>query len=145
MTTPASIVVSLEMAKALARAGWDQKKSHFWFSSSYNREKGRHHCVISSRGELTKRNRYIARENFAAPTAEELLRKLPVSLSECRDDDLIILRNAIITEWCIAYERRKSGHLHGKFIYDTRNLSLADAAASMWVYLKEHNLLPPLP
>lgn len=129
--TPESICVSLEMAKRLKEAGWSQEDSPFvWTNNSINRVVYRRNLLTGG----TRKRSFI----YAAPTAEEILRRLPKS---CATKNRMIHRLSINCNggkrWNIFY---------GKDAFDSPiavdpDDSLANAAAAMTCYLVEQGLL----
>src|SRR3990167_5893854 len=73
-SAPSSIVVSLEMAKKLKKAGWPQDKFLFVWNGAYHPDKSEHVNWLS-RKKVGKD--WAEAETFTAPTAEEILRRLP--------------------------------------------------------------------
>lgn len=128
--TPQSICVSLDMAKKLKEAGWEQAGGWFWYERHDENEWSLcdgHDCSGEPDEDL-----------ICAPTAEEILRELP-SVIEYRAQVDGILKKRVLkiiptstNEWDISYES----------IMNQVNPSLAGAAASIWIYLKENSLLP---
>lgn len=121
MSEIAPITVSLELAKKLKEAGWQYETLFFWCGLE-------HKEVSSSTGEMKifYGKYYPYREHFAAPTAEEILRRLPHGT----DTELIIKRKPKGT-WRVTCTGDTIGG-------DT----LANAAAAMFCFLSENNLLP---
>lgn len=120
-----TITVSLEWAKKLKEAGWPQDSFLYWFH-------------LEGLNSLTSEKiEASAIEYIAAPTAEEILRRLPrVSLS---GDECYLQAERIIKEtWNVEYEGT-DGISRSEGFADE---SLANAAAAMWCYLSDNNLLP---
>ncbi len=129
MTTPESITVSLDMARKLKNAGWLQSESHFIFIHSDADTK------LWSRWNTggEPRGGYIdGSMSWAAPTAEEILRRLP---AEVDDESLYVSSQRYNGLWVVYYGVHGERHQH---LDDT----LANAAAAMYCYLAEQKLLP---
>lgn len=114
------ITVSLEMAKKLKEAGWIWDDAQFFWSTK---------TLESKVWECPHRSQYSLISNqtdIAAPTAEEILRELPIgSLAQMEEKER--------KRWTVS-----SPNIHGLPFP-----SLADSAASHWIHLKENNLLDP--
>lgn len=166
--TPESITVSLEMAKALKKAGWEQGKS-FLLCMGHDTEKeltppfprdNGDEDIITGVFKTLKEDERTGLYSIDLPTAEEILSELPVVINckqcepkrrychvecNCQCHERLptkirkwkywtVMRDG--NKYCILYgEDLQTGH--GEFS-DT----LANAAAKMWLYLKENNLLP---
>lgn len=140
MTTHESLVVTLDLARKLKEAGWPQTESFFrWFHRDY----------LAGDGERTVKD-YVWVESrsypndeliAAAPTAEEILRRLPQSIEIGRRSG----RLEMAPMWDKGYRVC--------YVSDTwlatspvqYEVTLTNALASMWLYLKEHDLLPSQP
>jgi len=116
------ITVSLEMAKKLEEAGWEQKSCHFvWVGEQIVGIQSAH---------------YTGSSGYSAPTAEEVLRELPATLEWKNDSDKIArihfemypdsFQVGYSPQWEKEWFRPKSA--------DT----LANAAAAMWIHLKDN-------
>jgi hypothetical protein len=114
--TPESITVGLEWAKKLKEAGWPQDQSQFhWL------RRGDQWDVSFWR----EGGRLGFDEGIASPTAEEILRRLPEHFQVWRSHGMWSCDNGLDqSQWMKDYD------------------SAANAAASMYVYLAEHSLLP---
>jgi hypothetical protein len=132
MTTPPSITVSLDTAKKLAKAGYPQEDSLFSMVAPEGFTKP-YHTIFT----------HLAREaqgwrdfTFAAPTAEEILRRLPKTIGKGYKLHIHPSNSGIYklryVRWKVPREIKES-----KF----EDISLANAAAAMWICLKEYNLL----
>lgn len=113
-----SITVSLEWAKKMKEAGWNEKTVF----------------AFDHRFDYYELDDFYGFGAIFAPTAEEILRRLPNNFEG------IPLR--------IQYEKDGSilvGYAYSKDgtqpMYRGDRDSLANAAAAMWCYLKENNLL----
>ncbi len=118
---PQPITVSLEKAKELREAGWIIPTYFTWNTTTNSLCGG-----VSDMGYLWM------------PTAEEILRELPdhfVTNRTKRRLTIDLSDNRIEEEqWAIFYGS------HGE-LYELYGFNLANAAASMWIYLKNNNLL----
>ena len=140
MSNPQLITVSLEWAKKLEGSKYPQDKT----CSHYYDQKG--HLVFAAMSEdISNANRITFTlvptvplkgsaelPWIAAPTASELMRRLPDTSS----NHSILIVQHFLEKWHVQY-------LDGNnivFIYS--DPSLANAAAAMWCYLAENKLLP---
>ena len=137
METPESIVISLEWAKKLKETGWPQTYSqgaieecHFGY-------------YLLDRGQETEHfecswmwHNWIKHgEAYAAPTAEEILRRLPRAINVSR---ITPNRGSLQFRWGVKWIQIGNTGVEHLEVGDT----LANAAAAMYVYLSEHGLLP---
>lgn len=163
-TGPESIVVSLEWAKKLRDAGWRQGFSgvfapatvesieqilpsdpmpsgyFYWMDVRRDYRTGEPSPKVES---MYCNYPMIA----AAPTAEEILRRLPVLEDEngsyrwhaddCGDKVRVWMKTGSGIKYLVPDPRGG-----GKMALSTEGDTLADAAAALWIYLKEHSLLP---
>lgn len=147
MISPQDIVVSLKMAETLNEFGWPQDKSCFWYCGIYSNTpwliyipKG-----INEIGTYSKMRR--EGEMIAAPTAEEVLRRLPRTIEpEGRTLYLTCEFPADPISW--------GGSAYVGYSYQSRVPSIdgcfprsyadtvANAAAEVYVFLSQNNLLP---
>jgi hypothetical protein len=137
MATPESITVSLDWAKELREAGWPQQESslYTWVQKGKDEEDWSESFLELSSicWRLVRVDTFHPDFLCAAPTAEEILRRLP---------PLIINSN-------VPYHLDPTKKLY-MVSYDDENLtgkvehgdSLANAAAATYCYLAECNLLP---
>jgi len=134
------ITVSLETAKSLRDAGWKQDNADFdWVisSQSYGGESYGEE-VLRARKISSGRPRKHSTLPTSAPTAEQILRELPQTMDGYR---LTIYPIWDVGAWCVTY--LAPDHTpHEALEIDYVDKSLANAAAEMWIYLKENNLLP---
>jgi len=154
-STPLAITVSLEWAKKLKAAGWDQSDSLFyWFMPEgrpiegrpimvgqiveYQAEpKGAEHNPSGLAQFIYYPTGWLPEASIAMPTAEEILRRLP--------------------DWCYAKKSSfgpcehwivldQDGHVRTpaecRHIPVTEHDTLANAAAAMFVFLAEQKLSP---
>ena len=153
--TPESLVVSLDLARQLKEAGWEQEESIFWlfWSDTHDEgwiEYGSIHSFDSGAKSMYKRGAV-----FAAPTAEEILRRLPKHLNAFGQHGRLTVQFGLSqSQWqpCVGYIHHKSNNwifqgdnYQDGMMYFVDTDSLANAAAQMWLYLKKNNLLPSLP
>ena len=150
MSAPKDITVSQDWAKKLHEVGWEAPcYGHYrkgfggeWFFHSFSDEP-----------EHLDDGQWIP-----APTAEEILRRLPESIlmksdfPNMRNDSrnptvyqglrigfTAPNRGSIKSRLCIRYQSDYEPACAGEVIIED---TLANAAAAMWCYLKENNLLP---
>lgn len=126
--------VSLESAKQLKEKGYPQQSSYFWWTSAL-RTNGKEEFYLPNDfivdiGEL---NEFDYRKDYAAPTVDEVLDLLPERIEGYKTLGM----GKVMGEWVIGYQKI------GNELQAIRTVdkSLADAAAKMWLYLKENNLL----
>ncbi len=135
-----NITASLSTAKRLRDAGWDKETEFVYDPKMGVRWIGEEYSDCLDIG-------------FGVPTAEEILRELPWEYDdeeyEYEDGyDRCLPPNAYIShtlylevgrnsedEWRVSYNCPAGG-------YNKFGGTLANAAAEMWIYLKENNLLP---
>lgn len=123
------ITTSLELSKRLKEAGYPQGESHFYYE--IDGKESRRVCRYS--GELGRN----VDSHYASPTAEEILKELPKE-----DNDFGTL--AVTwddSRWCVGYYTfgKRGEKQWNSFIHQG---SLCDSLATMYLHLKEHNLLP---
>ena len=132
---PESITTSLKWAKKLRDAGWEHETAisyahdgRGWLQIYPGKEwyiKGnRHMCAGIFAGEPTEFTEVIP-----SPTAEEILRELPYGIQ-------IFRSKAENGEFRVDFRGEDGYHSVSQM------LSLVNAAAAMWIYLKENDLLP---
>ena len=138
------MTTSLAMSKKLLDAGWKSKSPFFWTFSNPSRNKGPKPRWALKCSGLCLRNWMKAKsptsklEIIAAPTAEEILRELPkIILQRDEELDVAILPKTLnispeLGKWLVTYS-----HPFERISAD----NLADAAANMWIHLKENKLL----
>lgn len=143
MNTLESITVSLKKARELKEAGYPQRISifHWWKRIGHEEYEELGMNIMLDGGSP-----YIA-----APTAEEILRRLPTMIEYQGGTFLLFIfpHWADAPKWMMGYERsiesaQKTGStlwIHGKGAYHATGDTLANAAAAMWIYLKKNNLL----
>lgn len=127
-TTPESIVTSLHWSQMLCHNGFPQAGATFYWNEGLGKDIG-----VS--------NQWVEHDlfnNYAAPTAEEILRRLP----EVLDQELLLQINshsAFRERWNVGYwnVNEQTQIKHQQF-QDT----LANAAAAMYCYLAEQGILP---
>jgi hypothetical protein len=145
-----TITVSLEWAERLKDAGWSHGTTyHAWRLNGCTSDPT---LVQYDRGGFIPGKDYESTIGFIdAPTAEEILRKLPGHVKFNKDEPEYILycralnnpkgHKYLTAQWSVYYEILLNGipHRGGKCIGES---TLADAAANMYCYLSENNLLP---
>lgn len=133
-----SIVVSLELAKKMKEVGWPQKESMFywtngnpdWAEASYYVDNYSQFLIIDADRARIK----LDEHDYAAQTAEEVLRRLPKQLS----DGSFLTISPEDDGWAVYYET--SNNLP---VRTCKAKTLVDACVKMYIYLAENNLLPP--
>lgn len=116
--TPESIVVSLEWAKKLKEAGWSQD--------------------IGEDGEPDHQ------EYIDAPTAEEIMRRLPAYFEqEGMRFWLIMQKDDHDDSWTACYSCGTCMIMKGVGPMRIESVGMSNTAAKMYCYLAENNLLPP--
>jgi len=158
MNNSEQITVSLEVAKRLKEAGWEDEETQFWWVFPEKKWSGdedqKWQCVydgacnnaMDNNAGYTRPNEPLTYsliqieggneysndikilEKYAAPTAEEILRELPSSIQVYRT-------RARENGWTCAYA------VQGILL---KGKSGADVTANMWLHLKANNLLPPI-
>jgi hypothetical protein len=129
MTTPETITVSLDWAKKLKEAGWPQVESFFEWRTPI-RQKTRLHV-------RTERDIGMG---IAAPTAEEILAKLPVFVRKGNRSYRLELAKYLNPAFRVNYQ--KEGANNSLTGADITYKSLANAAAKVYCHLAEQKLLP---
>jgi hypothetical protein len=131
MTLPESIVTSLKWSQKLGEAGWPQKNALYYW---HKRRSRLGYWGLQTERSIQQYLKYTKTHKahqlfFAAPTAEELLRRLPTTIN---GRQLMVLAGKY--DWRVAY------------YYDPVPAqdadTIANAAAAMYCYLAEHDLLP---
>lgn len=130
--------VSLELAKSLKEKGYPQG-GHFWWDFNGIEDIWILVC------EMELPSDYIQDSNFYAPTADEILDLLPDYVQfEEHSLPFKLKIHKELEEYQIVYARHRR-IITEKLDYQERGRcfadSLADAAAKMWLYLKENDLL----
>lgn len=121
---PEEIVTSLDWSKKLEEAGWPQDQSIFWW---------KYEVTFSGNFWMVGQRPHKDAEKFAAPTAEEILRRLP------KEELTIRHRNSL---WMIDFLRfDENGNKTHSYIFEGD--TLANAAAACYCYLAEQKLLTP--
>ena len=146
------ITTSPEKSRDLKAAGWDQKNAHFdWCINGGSKDVGKE--VIRCR-TMVGRPVKDCIDPIAAPTAEEILRELPVIVRRRMKS---IRRKTREYDFILKIQPRTDGTLKIKYTstdygnasstisslmpFSSTEKLLANAAASMYCYLKESNLL----
>ena len=134
--TSSDITVSLEWAKKLKEAGWLQDGALFcWWLRIGHTEYELSPAIFLKNGE------------FAAPTAEEILRRLPVYFTKGNEKRVMRIMKHEDGRYSVFYESYAIKTGMGELpYYDIPEIkkhdTLANASASMYCYLAENNLLP---
>jgi len=156
--TPESITVSLDLAKQLRDAGYPQGFSGVFAPQTVeridqilpaNQLDGSYFYWMDVRSDYTKGEPSPQVESIycnypmiaAAPTAEEILRKLPEVLY-LGEERVAVYLNALPDDnkWIVSYSEERNCDVPDFWKRDKE--SLANAAAAMYLYLFSHNLLP---
>lgn len=146
MNTPESLVTSLHWSKELQKAGWPQGQSiivHSTTSDGYSN----HSCHVRlDPGHPNFGSPFYL--EWAAPTAEEILRRLPHEIEQTKsDDDSSVLQcgptpnGKLGRDWHVWYWDFGYGDIPDRKLLYTAD-TLANAAAAMYCYLAENGLLP---
>lgn len=123
--SPDSIVVGLEQAKILKEADFPQNMCFQWFNE-HDPFKGENKWILED-GPCNGDTRGVA-----APTASEILDRLP-HMIDGGDGWMALLRvMPNENEWQVFYDP----------VAGEKGDTLANAAAAMYVFLSENNLLP---
>ncbi len=138
--TPESIVTSLEWSKKIKQAGWPQKEALWFWVHHYRAASDEYLWELFERDEDDKVN-----EHLAAPTAEEILRKLPEEYVAKDGKRLELSCGKKIKQhglgYYVTYETPREPHDCDEACCTNDKHSLANAAAAMYCYLAENNLL----
>lgn len=134
--------VNLELSKQLYMARYKQETEYIWLRNVHTDKEA--YLTHSDNFKGTFESEYeggVHYEEYAAPTADEILELLPVWLVVEVDGTKYNLLLSIMRHiecWSITYgvERLTSHPITG-----TREDSLADVAAKMYLYLAENQLL----
>ncbi len=143
MTTPEAITVDLKHAKALKRVGWPQERVGFCHLVDQTGIKADPYWW-GVEGDYWHEEDFI--EWFAAPTAEEILRKLPKTLSGSvfwpGDPGLAYLNIKAWTDsFTILYRTATNEFPTHRSLSGISADTLANAAAACYCYLADHKLL----
>lgn len=129
MPTTQSITVDLEHARMMQEVGWPQDEPlHVWFRITADGDWRCRHQYSGQGGRAADDYMFEHGHAFAAPTAEEILRRLPVRLDG--GYPIAVFRDH--RGWCVHYRDEM------QFTDDT----LSNAAAAMYCHLSKSNLLP---
>jgi hypothetical protein len=138
------MTISLETARELKEAGYPQEDhERYWNDGSLNTESSDiscdrpgDYCPSGKRKNNCEECEYLVRHvTYAAPTTDELLERLPrfvISNNYCCNLRLY----PDVVGWTVAYTS-----YNGEHNISQNNVNISEALASMWVYLKSHNLL----
>lgn len=133
--------VSLELAKQLKEEGFPQETEFYWVKPyDINNDYTGDEPVIDWKEWLE----HVEMEKSiicAAPTAEEILEKLPdgVFVKEADNDCFLEIRKNSKVEYVF-----EASYMDWKKVigYREYGITLAEAAGKMWLYLKENKLIP---
>lgn len=130
--------VNLQLSRTLKELGYGQSEA---FTSFYWVK------IEDLEGYFLRHRKDIGviLDKIASPTADEILGGLPKTLPYETKTETITLYLEIypITnrdEWGMWYKKNSS--IYSYHPYETEADTLANAAAKLWLYLKENNLLP---
>jgi hypothetical protein len=128
--------VSLKLAKQLKEQGYSQRKPNSYESLSY------WWVYVGSPNDYElKREGDVINEpvhSVLAPTADEILDQLPHKLDFGDGIPKWLVMEKQATIYTVGYQAdSKYGYVDGHI----EENNLADAAAKMWLYLKQENLL----
>lgn len=130
-TTPSAITVSLEWAKKLKEVGWEQGITiGNWRPSTNDFYRKQQQYEIHFTSGI-----YRNEKSFDAPTAEEILRRLPAAFKT----NLLNVGKYTPNDWVVSYFDPANAAAFMPYFNDP---SFANAAAAMYCYLAENNLLP---
>lgn len=126
-------VVSLQTAKKLKEAGFPQVTYFYHVQYSNDHETNRSTiCRYQDMSiEFQHPDKYHDERRFAAPMAEEVLRELKGRIQIDRYED---------GKWGLFWRENATKMIANN--HKEHADSLVEAAAVMYIYLKEHNLLP---
>ena len=141
------MTTSLEISKALKEAGWKNEVEFYWYGDDlYFRNEMKDFCETCEARTpgmyITERKRFTA-----APTAEEILEKLPPSIIVNGETlHLVIMDDR---DWvgeaswdiCYSKDRLFSWDIHVREKGKIGDGAFAGACAKMWILLKKLNLL----
>jgi len=140
MTHPSDIAVSLDMARRLKEADWPQGKTDYYYVYQRGDWDLYQDCNCD---QCWTRSSF--RTKCDAPTAEEILRRLPTTIEVPPNDDehrsfWLTIRHTTVgpnheKQWHVWYENHDENWIQSES-------SLANAAAAMWIYLKQYSLIP---
>jgi hypothetical protein len=140
-----SIVTSLEWSKKLKEAGFPQEAwAHYRKNNPTDRDDDAYFFFGFGDEFERPKPQWEFDDWIAAPTAEEILRRLPKKIVQVPKfsygDPEVLMLTANMTTNDLWYVRYLSSKLQQ---YGEADESLANAAAAMYCYLAENNLLPP--
>lgn len=133
--------VSLDLAKELKEKGYPQNDSNFFWGLKENEWILLYDAFIgfiSERGIYYLTNEFQIKKFFAAPTAEEVLGKLPYMVDIGDEVPKFLVINKLKSEYEVSYQNNKK---YGCIDVYMNNKSLADAGAELWLYSEEKGLL----
>jgi hypothetical protein len=154
MNAPESIVVSLEMAKRLKKAGWTQQGAWLYWSEqqTYGPPEERWvlrqpgfgwscGCVVGMKAETPCSGCGTFPNDCAAATAEDILQRLPREIIHGGKHLLLSAEPNVFHQVGHGWKTYYSTGGGTVEIGSGEHESLANAAAAMWLYLKESKLL----
>lgn len=117
--------VNLQLSKELKEAGYPQEAEKWWWEDNFGLEKNKSRTLRDNKPHNPK-NGWVY---FASPTADEILEQLPENILYEHFMPYLLIEKKL-SKWTISYTN-----------LEMTDISLADAAAKMWLYLKKEGLL----
>jgi len=133
---------SLELSKQLKEARFEQETSFWWCSSLRTDGNKEFYVPLSEVHHATEIEDYDYRKDYAAPTAEEILERLPAHLGKNEDYQPVLNVSCFDEDkgseihWKVAYVENEE---EGSILHIFGN-SLAEAAGKMYLSLKKNKL-----
>jgi len=150
------ITVSQEMAQNLHKAGWRRAGSYFRWTSKKGKWSIGTIMDSPTYGEDKLTDDPFLNDFYAAPTAEEILRELPMQVTRDRKNkepgtgemiDTYHLQIKVLKDNIVRIFYRRRGICFGGakrtssvLFFDNKD-TLANALAAMWIFLKKSNFL----
>ena len=133
--------VSLGLSKQLKEAGYPQESYFLYYPYEDEERKGKY-FLQSTHDSNYMPEIWPIQKAIASPTADEILDQLPTVIKDKEGFPLGMMILSIDgTEqrlWKVTYQEM---HSDTEDIIGFNGMSLADAAAKMWLYLKKEGLL----
>lgn len=125
-----TLCVSLETAKKLKAAGWTKPTEFAWIHNP----RGENWSI----GNAKTFNAAEILEWYYTPTAEEILRELPIELTDDAETplELVVVRDR--TYWYVGYAVSEEVTPFSEEYHDK---SLSEAAAQMWIWCVERGYI----
>ncbi len=118
--------VGLEIAKQLKKSGWNKETEYLWIY---------HGDASGCRWELYRDSDWDDKgfiEQCYAPIATELLEEIPNKIESTYLSIIKMDKGTYVVQYC---------EEDNNTVKDFGDLSLPDALAKMWIYLKENKLI----